>query len=414
MVVHTLFEFGRITSVKGIPRLLRTKSPFMQVVWGVSIVCFLVMATWQAILLTLRYLQYSTVISIQEKVLDLSGTSKTSVRLSDITFCNVNPFATNFTAATDILPIADFLSGVEELTRCDNCTREEELSMEQLQQELTTTRGYMIQIGANNTQRISHQVESFIAACHIWVMYGMQPSTVPCNKVVTIQQYQDSMLYNCYTIPSPANFPPDTHYIGLILVLHLDNYDTDENPYLLSVHPKIRYMNGAVFNFHQSGTPPAFIKDQKLLQPGLFYDFKIRIHRHKRLVKPYGSCVENAGKGNLYTPTNVTYTQLGCWSFCKQKLMYNMCGCIDYNMPVDTKTTNHQRACLAMEYGKQQVLKDWACLRNARQTSAFKCFEDCPLPCEEIKFDTKVRIQITFDTSPMSEYTTEARFTNIV
>ena len=379
---------GRITSVKGIPRLLRTKSPFMRLVWGVSILCFLSMAAWQAVKLTQSYFQYSTVISIRETPLIVTGSSP-NVQLADVTFCNINPFASNFSADSDLLSIEDFQSMVRDTTRCDDCTQDEGISMMRLRDEMLTTRGYFVEIGADNVERMSHTEESLIASCHVWFISGMHPGTMPCGNVMAVKRYRDSMFYNCYTIRPPAIKQEQTVYLGLIIIFHLDMYGINKHPFPIAVHPKMRFLSGLVFNFHEPGSVPIFIKEQLLVQSGLFTDFKVRVERHRRLSEPYGECVESAGEDNKFS-LNGTYSQLVCYSLCKQTTVFDICDCLDYNNFVSIQRNSSQRACFNMELGREQVMKDWDCVQNARATSALSCMEKCPLPCEEIKMETKV------------------------
>ena len=389
VVTDKVLEHGRITSLKGIPRLLRTKSPFMRFVWSVSFVCFLALAAGQGILLTISYFQFSTVISIRETPLELTDSSPNSIQAPDITFCNINPFASNFTADTHLLSVEDFLSMVRATTQCDDCTKEEEISMMRLRDELLSSRGYYIQIGGNSAQRISHSKESLIASCHVWFMSGLHPTTLPCEAVVTVNEYQDSMYYNCYTIRGSKLKYKESIYFGLIVIFHLDMYGISKYPIPLAVHPQMRYLSGMSFNFHEHGSVPVFVKEQSLIQSGLFTDIKIRAQRHKRLSEPYGQCVEHAAEDSEYT-VNGTYSQLVCYSLCKQTVVFDTCGCIDYNNFVSIHKTTNQRACFKMNLGRAQVMKDWTCVQNARAASALSCMDRCPLPCNEVKFETKV------------------------
>ena len=390
VATEKVLEHGRITSLKGIPRLLRTKSPFMRFVWSVSFLCFFTLAAGQGILLTISYFQFSTVISIRETPLELTGSSPNTVEMPDVTFCNVNPFASNFTADKSLLSIEDFLSMVRNTTQCDDCTKEEEISMMSLRDELLTTRGYYIQIGVNNIKRISHSKESLIASCHVWFMSGMHPTTLPCEAVaMSVKPYQDSMFYNCYTIKCSELKHKETVYVGLIVVFHLDMYGINEYPIPLAVHSRMRYLSGLTFNFHEPGSVPIFFKEHLLIQSGLFSDFKLRVHRHKRLSEPYGQCVEHTAEDSEYS-LNGTYSQLVCYSLCKQTLVYDTCGCIDYNNFVSIHKTTNQRVCFKLELGREQVMKDWTCVQNARAASALSCMERCPLPCNEVKLETKV------------------------
>ena len=389
MIRREIREYLRLTSVKGIPRLLRTKSRCMQYIWGVSIVFFLSVAAYQATMLTKTYLTYSTVTSMRELPLDLTGQSEHSVHLPHTTFCNTNPFASNF-AEDDTIPFMEqYITQVQHMTTCDGCTIDQKVSVSQLRDELMTSRGYYIQIGNDKAKTISHQVESLFASCHVWVMSGMHPANLPCDGFIEVELHQDSMFYNCFTIKPSAEQTKERIFMGIILVFHLDDYVVNKHPYVLPIHPHIGYRNGMMFAFHDRGTPPVLLQSQVLLQPGLFSDLKIRVKRRKRLPKPYGGCVEGAGEGNQFIKDG-PYSQHMCFSLCRQAEVLDECGCIDYNNFVDVLSRTGERPCLKLEYGRDHLWKEWKCLQHAHNISAISCTDECPLPCDEVTFVEKV------------------------
>ena len=356
---------------------------------GVSIICFLAVAAYQATMLTKTFLTYSTVTSMRELPLDLIGQSEYSVHLPHATFCNTNPFASNFTQDDEILTMEEYVTQVKYMTTCDGCSMDKKISMFQLQDELMTSRGFYIQIGNYKAKTIGHQVESLLASCHVWVMSGMHPSNLPCDGFIKVELHQDSMFYNCFTIKPAVEQTKERTFVGIILVLHLDDYAVNKYPYVLPVHPHIGYINGIIFAFHDIGTPPVLMKKQVLLQPGLFSDLKIRVKRRKRLPQPYGGCVEKAGEGNEYIKDG-PYSQHMCFSLCRQAVVLDKCGCIDYNNFVDMLSRNGERPCLKLEHGRDHLWKEWQCLQHAHNISAISCTDKCPLPCDEVTFEEKV------------------------
>ena len=393
MIRREVREYLRLTSVKGIPRLLRTKSRFMQFVWGVSILCFLVVAAYQATMLTKTFLKFSTVTSMRELPLDLTGESQHTVHLPHATFCNSNPFASNFTQDNGIPSMEEYIIQVKQLTTCDECTVDQKVTMSQLRDELMTSRGYYIQIGKDKAKTIGHQVESLLASCHVWVMSGMHPGNLPCDGFIEVELHQDSMFYNCFTIKPAVKQTKERVFVGIILVFHLDDYAVNKYRYVLPVYPHIGYMNGMMFAFHDIGTPPVLLKNQVLLQPGLFSDLKLRVKRRKRLPKPYGGCVEKAGEGNKFIKDG-PYSQLMCFSLCRQAVVLDECGCIDYNNYVDMLSQTGARPCLKLEHGRDHLWKEWQCLQHAHNISGISCSDKCPLPCDEVAFVEKVSTKL--------------------
>ena len=393
MLTRTVLEFLRITSVKGIPRLLRTKRRFMQFIWGLSILCFLVVAAYQSTMLTMAYLEYSTVTSIRELPLDMTGQYEHSIQLPDITFCNVNPFASNFTQATEIPSFEEYTRKVQDMTLCDRCSWDQNISMSRLRDELMTSRGFRIQIGEDKAKNISHHWDTLFTSCTVWVMSGMHPGVLPCERVMRIALHQDSVFYNCFTLRLDVEKIKEMVITGIIIVFHLDDYTINKHQYVLPLHSQIDYINGMMFAFHDRGTIPVVPMDGMILQPGLFSNFKIRVIRRKRLPMPYGRCVQKAGEGNEFI-TEGSYSQMVCFSLCWQAMVRDLCGCVDYSNFVDVLALGGESVCLKLDRGKDQLRGEWECLQNARKTSAISCANKCPLPCEKVAMDEKVIAKI--------------------
>ena len=393
MLKRTIYKFLRITSVKGIPRLLRTRSRFMQFVWGLGIVSFLVIAAYQFAMLTMAYLEYATVTSIRELPLDMAGQYEHSVQLPDITFCNVNPFASNSKLDTEIPSIKEYMTKVQDMTVCDKCSWDKNISMSQLRDELMTSRGYRIQIGHDKARIISHQSKTFFSSCTVWVMAGMHPGNLPCERVMMIELQQDPIFYNCFTIRPAVERIGEQVIMGILAVFHLDDYTMNNSPYVLPLHPQISYVNGMVFTFHERETPPVTTIDGMLLQPGLFTELKLRVVQRKRVPAPYGRCVEEGSESNEFI-VDRKYSQLMCFSLCRQRVVDELCGCIDNNNYVDVYSRSGKPVCLKLDQGKELLWNEWKCLQHARNVSAISCTNKCPLPCEQVTFDEKVNVTI--------------------
>ena len=393
MFRRTVLEFLRITSIKGIPRLLRTKRRFMQLIWGLSIICFLVGAAYQSTMLTMAYLEYSTVTSIRELPLDMTGQYEYSIQLPDITFCNVNPFASNFTQATEIPSFEEYTRMVQDMTLCSKCSWDQNISMSRLHDELMTSRGYRIQIGEDKAKNISHHWDTLFKSCTVWVMSGMHPSNLPCERVMRIVLHQDSTFYNCFTLRPKFEETKEWVIMGIIVVFHLDDYTINKHQYVLPLHSQIDYINGMTFTFHDRGTIPVVPVDGMILQLGLFSNFKVRVNRRKRLPTPYGRCVPKAGEGNEFI-TEGPYSLMVCFSLCWQAMAQDLCGCVDYSNFVDVLARGGEPVCLKLDRGRDRLWEEWECLQNARNTSAISCTNKCPLPCEEIEVDEKVNAHI--------------------
>ena len=390
MLVAVIKDFGRQTSLKGIPRLLRTKSVFMRATWAMSILCFLAMAISQAAILTMTFLERSSVSAIHEMPIDPDTPQLESRVMPEVTFCNINPFSSNFTNASDIMTIEEFHQRVTQMTSCTNCTEEDKESMAALRGELLTTRGYYMQIGKTNALRISHQTRTLIAACHVLVTSGTHPSTIPCESNILIKSYTSPSLYSCFSFRSLSGLSV-RDYRGIILVFHLDDYGINNYPLSLPSISNLGYAAGIVFSIHHKDLVPIVEKENTLIPVGVYSNTKIRLVKRSRLAKPYGICVKNVAANNKYH-TDTPYSKSTCYTVCQQTRILDICGCVDGNIYLDDFNTTGKRHCLKLDLGMDQLINDWNCLQTTRNVSALNCTDACPLPCEEIKYETQVCI----------------------
>ena len=390
-MAHTVYKFCQITSVKGIPRLLRAKSIFMRCVWTISVIGFLCMALFQATLLTMEYFQYKTYTSTGEVTLDYFGKDEAFTVMPDFTFCNTNPFASNRSLNKDIPTKEEYLRLAEQSTECrNNCTMDEYKTLAYIRNEIMTTTGYFNFIGVNNAKRLGHNRESFIAYCQLEKEGGgFYSHRVPCLPTAKIIDIHYTLLYKCYTIRLPPNELPDKLYGGVLVVLHLDDYDVDHNEHLhLAPHEEPSQKSGVWFFAHQRGNPLMTFTSSEMLQPGHYHEIPIKTEIRSLLPPPHGHCQSVEGE---------EYSLLKCYTTCIQRLVYQRCGCVDLQNytsqwdPIDVMGP----PCLSVTLGKDDLIKNWKCAFKTRNIGlTTECAAFCPLPCEEIRYNLRVCLSL--------------------
>ena len=382
-----LVQFLKGSSVKGVPRIFRTKSHFLRTLWIISVISFLSIASHQAYLLTADYVEHTTIVSIKEHHVDLTGATPEAVRLPDITFCNMNPFGVDTENFSDIPSLYSYHQRVLEVTECDGCSLEKRKSLWELRVALQTTRGYYIHVGKINAQRLSHTKDQFLASCTVEMLSGMDPRKLPCEHIAIFDYYFDFMYYNCYTLRIPMATSTDL-YSGVLVVLHLNNYQNviKQQQYLNS-----RYMpgqmSGAVMVFHHQNQIPVLIKDSINLPSGFYMSTKLRFIRRKRLPPPYGSCKHvNEMDGG--------YKQLACYSDCLQKQVFLECGCVDFtsynNRAFEFAAFVGFPACLSVKRSKEWLYEKWICVKRTHVNYTTHCLFSCPSLCEELMYNHDV------------------------
>ena len=88
-------QFCLTTSIKGIPRAVKSKTTAIRVLWLLCVIGFLTAAFVQTAALTSEFLSHGISTSLVESKVDLVGLTDHTVELPDVTLCNTNPFAGN-------------------------------------------------------------------------------------------------------------------------------------------------------------------------------------------------------------------------------------------------------------------------------------------------------------------------------
>ena len=389
IMMRRLLQFLKHTSIKGIPRIFRTKSYFLRAMWAVSVIGFLFMGTYQVYTLIVGYLEYASVVSMTEYHVDLAGITPQSVRLPDITFCNMNPFAVDTENITDIPSLESFYRRIMYLTRCEGCSLRNN-SLLELRAALLTTRGYYLHLGKTNTTHISHTGEEFLASCTVEVLFGMVPRKLPCDGIVTRDRYFDHMYYNCYTLKVPLPTPTQI-YVGVVVALHLNNYpDIIEQQKYLDTQYVAGHRSGALMTFHSQTQTPDLTRNVISLPSGFFMSAKLRFVRKRRLSHPYGIC-KHIGE------LTGAYQQTTCISSCLQDMVLSVCHCIDDGIDQNDTFGQHELAgqfppCLSVNFSTEWLMEKWQCRQNIYLKRKAPCLQLCPPPCEQLFYDYDVSI----------------------
>ena len=379
-------QFLKQTSIKGIPRIFRTKSYILRTVWVISVTCCLSMAAHQVILLTKGYLEYTSVISLKEYYIDFGGQTNNAVQFPDVTFCNLNPFSLSTHSLNDITSLEAYHKHVVQKTSCENCSVQKEKDLLELRGELLTTSGYHIHIGASNAKLVSHTQEQLIVSCNALKVSGLHQRKVECKDIATVVPYYDYIYYNCYTIRLPPPTPENMYY-GVIVVLHLNNYfEIIEQRRFLTPHNIPGQMGGALMLFHEPDRLPVATRNAINLPPGHFVSAKLQFVQRIRLAAPYGDCKHRR-------EMSVHYQQIICYSTCVHMLVLRSCGCVDYtgyDDVVDLASKSGEPPCLSVKISSKMLNENWECVKRIRLNSTAHCLSTCPIPCEEMEYNHDV------------------------
>ena len=272
------------------------------------------------------------------------------------------------------------------MTSCHNCSYEERSVLKQVRAALLSPLGYSLYIGQNKAKEIGHNAETVITECRLIILEGRALKKVPCFPETDILYRFDVNFYNCYILRLPQPRLQDLFIIGVSLVLHLDNFYMDHVLYFDKTNALARTA-GIHLSLHRPGALPVTGIDGNFLPPGYFTDIKLEITRRTRLGHPYGNCATE-------TVGNMTYTFDYCYSSCIERMVMEACGCEDYSPYTDTNETENYTnltSCIDIRQGRKEILENWGCLLQERSNAAITCAIRCPMPCQNVQYQTQVR-----------------------
>ena len=297
-------------------------------------------------------------------------------------------FPANASGVTGVLNVQQFHDQVVKVTTCHNCSFEEQLALEQVRAELLSPLGYSVYIGQRRARDIGHSSDALITDCKLIIMKGRSLKKVPCFPETGIRYRFDANFYNCYILRLPKPRAPDFYVIGISLVLHLDNFFKDHVMYFDKTNTLARTA-GLELSLHRPGTMPVVGFDGEFLSPGYFTNIKLKFARRTRLGHPYGNCT------TIDTWGNQIYTFDYCYSACFERIIRETCRCEDFSpYTVTTGAENNTMlpSCMDIRQGQKELLEKWGCFLQERNNAAITCVSRCTTPCEEVQYQTQVKI----------------------
>ena len=377
-VESTLRQWALQTSLKGVPRAMRTDSCPSRWLWWFGTMGFLCLAFWQCGKLIEQYLQHNY--AVTEVIL----TEKHDVDLHDViepvfTFCNLNPFDGNANIAIDKLglyQLAYYTNFITNLTHCDGCPDDELELLSAVQDELLTSRGYFAFIGPEAASQLSHRREEFIAACYTRESRTEIPHEKPCTDDM-FTEFIHPDYYSCWVMHLPQW--KNKTYTSVSLVFHLNNFFDD--PYhMFSVDQERGQFLGALMAANNLGTFP--FHNAIYLQPGGYLDIKLDVRARERLGEPYNICTDEEFIAN----TSWYYTKEGCVSHCIESIVVSHCGCRSLDQLNILANEPSPMFCLDSNKGRTKLLENVFCAFEKIKNHSEECEDTCQRPCSEIDY----------------------------
>ena len=385
--MDTLKQYGLTTSIKGIPRAIKSKSLPMRILWSAAVISFLALGSFHSYYLTRSYLAFGVTTTLAEYRADRLGYNENGVHLPDISICNTNPFGSNANLVQHLPNLQEFYIKVLDVTSCENCSASEKDELQEFRNLFLNAWAYAAYIGPDDVKRIGHSLESMLVDCRLLLMEGRAIKQMPCFPDIKVLYRQDINFYNCYSLRLPTSSQTSNLYIGASLVLHLDNFFQDHLMFFDKTNIR-NHMSGIELSLHIAGMPQFLDFDSVFLPPGLMSVIKVKQERRKRKQHPYGTC-KNYMKSRYYDIG--TYSMDYCYASCVQSHVSVNCGCMDISpySHVNTSFINYTK-CFDLDHDRKHMQQTWKCVFHQRHAAMRPCTLHCTLPCKDLTYQTQV------------------------
>ena len=357
-------KFAENTSVKGVSRCMKATTLPIRILWLVSVLGLLYVSFTQTICLVQQYLQYSTVIDIEE----INGFNeyhkyKEMFALPDVTVCNQNPLTA--------------YSGYTGITWKDYIEMVSSISSENIEGKHRAPKGYVEYLGPQAVVNDSSK-HKFIIDC-VYRHTLKRKKYHECRNATTLRYFPSAIYGQCYTVSLNKRRPME-----LLLTLYLGEVNAPMMPYVA----ENRASQGVTVAIHEHRTMP-ILDYANFASAGKLTSFNVKKTFYKRLQDSSDPCRENGTKDSGiqdFLGQQYAYSQMGCLHKVQQTAVLEACHCIHSDLSVlpTNQTLEEVHFCGATNTNvTQETETENDCVQNITRSTWRKVRQSCTVPCNE-------------------------------
>lgn len=300
-----------LTTLKGIPRIIRTKNKVFKCIWIFSTICLSLGAIYHTYTLINKYINPSSYTTVKTTY------DQHKENFPSIGICPLTPFG-NF--VPDGLPTyKDFYTLMSK--RISQFEEKGSKVNKQFLSILTEASTYYEWIGEENAKKVGYQMDSFIIYCRIF--YDISDDRYdPCDKFVKIDLIPDPNTFNCYTL----NFNVSKEIYKVEILLSLGEISKDSEFYF-NVTKSLLTEGIKLLLFHKSEDIPNIEERGFLVSKG--DEIIISTTPVYKLLKPYPftNCVQGKNMYSYQGSKIVSYYYSHCYKRSLQKFIITKLNC---------------------------------------------------------------------------------------
>ncbi len=373
----------QITSLKGVPRIVNSKTYGLKILWLVAVTILIFFSIYQTVMLLLIYFEYPTATTVDIET--------NSVHFGKEPFhlqvCNLNIFA--FRSQIGQQSIMDYLSDykthVENMSKCRDCTIQEKSIVNQWESEYLSSNMLFQYMGPDLATQSPRNIEDFLIECRLVIFSGVSYKYVSCMNETKINITPDPDHLSCLTIQLPVSYPKK-FYIGVILTFYLDTWPDDIYIPYNADNFFTGNSRGLFYQVFEPHTAPMDLINFREVAPGFVSNTMIEYSWMHRLNMPHGQCKDANKIYMIYGTQEVKETLRLCYALCQIHKVQASCNCTTLNHFSPENTTfpfcNSPRhsARIRLAYNK--------CEAQVQQRSNGECM-DCAVACTEMSLASR-------------------------
>lgn len=365
-----LRRFCESTSIKGIPRAVKSTNAIISLLWILAMVVCLAMLLFQATTVLIRY--YSCA------VIRNSFDRQTKPNFPEVTVCNLNPYDSfeNFAETYE-----EYVEKVEILLTAHNVSVQAD---DQFFEELLSKRSYIVNNPTFSPRPYTPSMDTFVTTCN-WYTWDWTVDNQPvCLDTILVTWHPQ--YYKCYT------FQPNSDSVkGLVAVFYVHNFPPTPLE-IFQIFLGQSMSAGVRLIVHTRGTQP-FLQKGISISPGVEATITLVQTNITRLEAPYGNCT----KQRFLTARQINiYTSSVCLSLCRQRQFIDICGClVSYEALtlVDLERAHYSFCSNLTEANETYYSEPDRLLQKAtcdNNTFPHNNICDCRISCDETQYDWTV------------------------
>ena len=392
---HEMHQFILKTSLKGAPRIIKTKHRSIAVFWIFAVVFLLTSTVFFTTNVVLEYFEYNTNVNIREydpqKADDRHALRDTyGFNFPAITVCNQLPFRHDYELdlPPGVITEEQYFTQLIQLWQTTSDSVRSELQVW----------SYLIYLAMRshlvfyNGTSVGQTKESFLVQCHYIEFDEATGRHVPCDQSAIIEHLYLENKFTCFKLKINESMINSDDVIGLTMTLYVDAFQSfvpQENFARITDHQQ---HSGVRLFMHKPDSYAQTFDASIHFAPGQRVEVETQSYARKMLPAPYEHCTEDGLQIIDIARRPVPYSRQSCVKACQQNAVTSTCGCLYPTLMVMFQNFSSQLFATPFCPGVftfdtfNDTVARVECAQSVSKDVQQACVRNCPVNCTELTF----------------------------